>query len=179
MNENLEQPYTNHIILRDRVASALKLLYMNSLEAQSLTHARHLRSIDTLAHAKEFATIKMQTARRTGHSYAIAKLFENLENNWMVISPNRAMSKNIYNICRNEINMPCKKHDLYQLRYNNLSIFFEATPAINLIKFRGYNFRGVIVDCSFNLKKSEENKIYHDFLPFMKFNDFLHFIFVQ
>ena len=164
--------------IQDRTILALQYLYLNSKETQDMEYVKSFRCQDPLAHAKEFATIKMQTSRRAGHTQAIAELFNHLSDQWIVLSPNLKMSKLINNRCKKCIKPTTKKATILELTYPNLHIFFKSIQQLKNGGLRGYEINGVIIDGTFGLKNKDIKMIYRELLPSMIFET-KYFIFVQ
>jgi hypothetical protein len=169
----------NHNGVYKRTSLALKYLYTNSLEMQGTSASVRLRNIDPLAHAKEYCTIKMTTSRQSGHSYAITNLLNDLDGEWMILSPNLSMSKKLLNSCKENIKRRAIKYVKSQCIYEDMCLYFESSSKNNVDLLKGYELDGVIVDGASFLKKKDITSIYNTFIPHMIDKKYSFFIFVQ
>lgn len=82
-----------------RILKAINLLIENSEEAQHKLVNGPFKNISNLQMAKEFCTVKVSTARQTGHSTAIAQFILNrTKENWIVIAPKLEMVEHVFDI---------------------------------------------------------------------------------
>lgn len=165
-------------LISNRTFQALENLYLNSKDMQD--YSRDDYSYQPLAHAKEYCTIKLTTARRSGHSTAISKLITKYNNNWAIISHNQAMSERLIdNIRLNSINNNIVKITKSQIDFKNGNKTILITTHNFNEKLRGISLDGIIVDCACLLSQKKIEEIYKTGIPCMQFQPYRFFIFVE
>jgi hypothetical protein len=167
----------------DRTYLALKYLYLNAIEVQDEKCIHDLRYSAPLAYAKEFGTIKVTTARRAGHSSAIARFVnEFYDNNWAIISYNQHMSKHNMEYIKEYANPYIKKQTQFRIEYENgkkKGTTIMSSFASFERDLRGIDLNGVLVDCACLLSKTTTEVLYQIGLGCMAKNKYAFFIFVE
>jgi len=165
----------------NRNFKALECLYLNSKEMQENDIIQKQKCRDQLSVAKEFCTIKMTTARRTGHSTAIAKFITKHKNNWVIITPVLKQADFLHNMTVNEI----KRENLFISKENSLNIESENRK-INFMsihnfdnQLRGLELDGIIVDCASFMNPSKIDLLYRVGIECMRNKPYMFFIFVE
>lgn len=169
--------------IADRTYLALKYLYLNTIDVQNNPAIKGLMAVQPLAYAKEFCTVKLTTARSSGHSSAIARFInEFYDKDWILISVNQDMSEQNMQKITKYANPYVKKQTKSQIIYDNkgkggktiLTSFgsFERD-------LRGLEADGIIVDCACMLTKTKMEELYKIGLPCMCRRLHQFFIFVE
>lgn len=173
----------------ERILTSINLLIENSKEIQD-NIKKDIPNLSTLSFAKEFCTIKVCSARRSGHSMAINKfLLDKAASNekWVLISHNQyCLEKNLNNISEY---IKCLKGEMiasYNINYftkhkvvfaNGGEIhFISINSTINL---RGLELDGIIVDCSSILSEKKIEQLYNDGFQCMSTKKYKYLIFVE
>lgn len=168
----------------NRTYKALECLWLNSKEMQNAHFIRRFRVDDAVAHAKEFGTVKMATARQSGHSTAIANfLVKHNKMSWLVLAENQNIVERIAQITSKIITDNPKIDSSTKITKRNIQfkngafINFDSINAIDNI--RGMELDGVIVDCASFISKTKIEELYRTALPSMRLKPYVFFIFVQ
>lgn len=168
----------------DRTYRALKCLYLNAKNLQNEKVIGYLRESQPLAYAKEFCTIKLATARRSGHSSAIARFINDHNNqNWAVISYNQNMSEhNLERVRFDAMDPKSGKSNIIKVTKSYVNFADGKTIFTSFGSFdrdlRGINLDGIIVDCAYMLTKEKTKKLYQTAMPCMARKRYQFFIFV-
>ena len=172
--------------LGNRTFTALECLYLNSKDMQEEQISDDLYRSDDyycknkLALAKEFCTIKLATARRCGHSSAIAQLVNKYHKNWAIISGNQSMSEKI----SKKINKWNEKRDIRKttqkiIEFKDNSMILLEKQHTFFTNLRGHELDGIIVDGISFLSQSKIENIYEMGITCMEHKKYKFFIFVQ
>ena len=158
---------------------ALKYLFLNSKDMQD--EAKKLGwERDNLSYAKEFCTIKLTTARRSGHSTAIAKLVnEYHDHKWSLLGYNLAMAERNLNLIR--------QYDKgFISKATKSYVEFQSGGKVDFMSLqnfennlRGIEFDGIIVDCACMMSQNKMERLYDSAIPCMQFRPYMFFIFVE
>ena len=143
----------NHKYIRGRTGeklySILNELIDISEKQQQKFEKMHFGN--SLAKAKEFRTIHLQTARQAGHTYALIETAITRFDKSIILSPNVAMS--------NHIKTAIKKQRESQ---QTGEVVLATTNSLD--RLRGLDnidaIDAVFIDCSFMLSKSKKEDIY-------------------
>ena len=169
--------------IADRTYLALKYLYLNAKDLQNENVISYLRKTQPLAYAKEFCTIKLSTARRSGHSSAIARFVnEHYSKNWAIISYNQNMSeRNIENVSKNSGNNIYKATKSYieftKDKESGKTIFTSFNSFDR--DLRGIELDGIIIDCASMLTKKKIKSLYEVGMSCMARKQYQFFIFIE
>lgn len=169
--------------IADRTYLALKYLYLNAKDVQNDTKIKNLHYPHPLSYAKEFCTIRLTTARRGGHSSAIARFInEYYDNQWVLISINQNMSLHNLNKIKLFGNKYIQKMTTSSVEYKNKNKTGK-TILTSLGSFerdmRGLDINGVIVDGACMLSNKAEEKLYNIGMECMRLQPHQFFIFVE
>lgn len=179
----------------ERILTSINLLIENSKEIQDNIR-KDTSNLSPLSFAKEFCTIKVCSARRSGHSMAINKflLDKTIISNekWALIAHNQHClevfsSKNLSRISEY---VKCLKKEMTTLSnyinyYNTHKITFNNGGEIHLISInstnnlRGLELDGIIVDCASILSEKKIGQLYNDGFQCMSTKKYKHLIFVK
>lgn len=131
----------------DNTYEALKLLVNNSIYAQQKYCNNSNKNIK--AYLKEFCTIKLCTARQTGHTSAILRLCTEYFDKSLVLY--------------NTIEMARKIREYYNSLYNEDIISGTITNFHSV--YRGYEFDAIFIDCASFVCSSKLDCIYDELGP--------------
>ena len=141
---------------------------------------------------KEYCTIKMSTARRTGHTTAIINTSLKYFNKTLILAPTLDIATNIkstflnINIPNTNINIGKKyalnSHSLKPsqtdiIEINDKQFHFGSLNTIN--NFRGYQLEAVYVDVACMMNNKQEKDIYDTLAPCMHNYPYKYFIFIE
>lgn len=169
--------------IADRTYLALKYLYLNTIDVQNQPTVKNLMMTQPLAYAKEFCTIRLTTARSSGHSSAIARFInEYYDHDWALISVNKDMSdQNLQKISK-WANPHIKKITQSYVCYDNKGKIGK-TILTSFASFdrelRGLELDGIIIDCACMLTQTKTENLYAVGLPCMVRKPHQFFIFVE
>lgn len=164
-----------------RTYKALRHLWKNSKEMQELELVKQFRCQDSIAHAKEYCTISLKTARRSGHTTAIAKFItRHRDMDWLVIAPNLKTSERIRSVlCEKYGHNKVGKVTLLEINFiDNKTTRFSSIGSYEK-DLRGTELDGIIVDCAFMLSQQDLTNIYNLGVASMRFKPHAYFIFVE
>lgn len=166
-----------------RILASINLLVENSEESQDKIDRPILSSIQK---AQEFCTIKVCTARQSGHSLAIAHfLLDRTNEHWALITPTVYMLQNnieqiytVNNINGYQHNIITRRTE-HQIEFvNGGSITYASIN--NMDSFlRGSHVNGIIVDCASFLNKRALDNLYITGYASMARNRYKYFIFIE
>lgn len=173
--------------IADRTYLALKYLYLNSKDMQDEECIQDLKLSQPLAYAKEFCTIKLTTARRSGHSHALARLVNQYyRDDWAIINYNQRLSNHCYQNIRK---YKMEKVNIYEPKSSESKILYmdgcTMSETILTTSFcfdkdlRGIELNGIIVDCACMFSQSKIDSIYDIGMACMKNSKYQFFIFVE
>ncbi len=154
----------NHKEIVERTSQSLELLFLNSKEMQN-QFAKF--NDNKLSFAKEYCTVKLTTARKSGHTTAIRNLIEKYSIPSMIIAYNTAI-----------MNRNFKKFSQDFNTKNNSKLIYLSTINTFDNAIRGISIQAIFVDIFSMLNHSQIEKIYKFGLPAMRHSDF-YFFFVQ
>lgn len=171
-------------IIGNRTFSALECLYLNSQEIQKKDTCRELRRTAPLAHAKEYGTVKICTARQSGHTFAISRFVNSCEyrKNWMILG---SSSSQVEQNFRSIVNFSTLlKRKLQSVKSNCISYEDGQVIRFGSIKnfnscLRGVDINGIIIDCASLWSKEKIEELYTIGLPCMLYQKTISFIFVE
>lgn len=167
----------------DRTYLALKYLYLNSKDVQSESSIKEIRAAYPLAYAKEFCSIKLTTARHSGHSSALARFInEYYDKNWVLISVNQNMSeKNIDKIVQysNGHIAKCNKSFISYENGTKKGKTVLTSFASMERDLRGLELNGILVDCACFLTQTKIDELYKIGMACMAKSKYQFFIFVE
>lgn len=135
---------------------ALKNLVDNSWYMQRKAYENGLYKNGSIGFLKEFCTVKMCTARRSGHSTAIARLCCEYFNKAILFCHNQQTAENLHLQFRPYVNNITKElKDFIELNNGESKYHFFSTG--NLQGTRGIETEAMIIDCaSFMSEKKKE-----------------------
>lgn len=163
---------------------ALSALVDNSILTQAKLKAQNRTDL----RMREYCTVRMCTARGSGHSWAAYKVAYEYFNSVLFLSPNLQMrdrtKARFVNLNKDEIDASKTQTsafcDLFKTIDGSSYYFsdygFMHVPQHN---FRGINLDAVIVDGTFGLSNAKEDEIYDQFSVCMVNNPYKIFIFIQ
>jgi len=167
---------------------ALEKIHKNTYDAlDSLVIGSYLAqqtfpiSSDELYYWKEFCTVKMCVARRSGHTTAMCKIAQKYFNSAIFLSPTMEISNNLYKgfAALYEV----YDDDFVYLKKRNGTMltrdgeyFFGSYKSLN--KFRGIDCEAVFIDPSCFLRPKETDEIYEILGPCMQNYPQKFFIFI-
>lgn len=169
-------------VIGNRTYSALKLLYQNSEDMQNCIDAGGYKTTYPIAYAKEFATIKLCTARGSGHSTAISKFVNEYKNNYAILSFNLKMAEHLKEYVRFSslsANRLMEKHNSQYIKYDDGNEIFFGSMHNFRNCLTGHNIGGIIVDCASLWSKEKIEELYKVGLPCMGKRNKQYFIFVE
>ena len=135
---------------------ALKILFDMSTERQEeLLKSRWYSNISTMSYLKEFCTIKIMTARRSGHDYGLSKLLYESRLRSLVLSPNSQISYNFIGTCQRVSGVTPN------FIINSTYYIIDRHRWANAVRHHT-NIDIVAVNPSFGLSKSLEEKLYRN-----------------
>lgn len=162
---------------------ALKRLVDNSYYSQ-LTHIDHN---DEKSHLKEFCTIRMCTARQSGHTTAMCKIAKEYFDKVIFISPQYDMAERLNLIFCNMVYEQSQRNisecpEFTKVTKNEISTkngyyFFGSQNSLDI--FRGREVEAVFIDGSFAITSKKEDDIYMTLAPCMSKYPQRFFIFIQ
>lgn len=160
----------------NRTYQALKNLYLNSKEIQK--QIKPLALLNDLSYAKEICTIRMATARRSGHTSSIAKFVNKYnDKNWAIIPPTMRQVEEINKMVGVYSKGDILKQTQSYIEFKNGRTQFMTANTFNR-DLRGLDLDGIIVDCAFYLSQSKIEELYQVGMPCMRFKPYKFFIFV-
>lgn len=161
--------------------TALKCLIDNSYYTQISLPSPCYTKEDNAGYLKEFCTVRMCTARRSGHTMAIFKIAREYFEKFIFLSPTLEMSARL-----NECFLGClrKIDGLDIMKANEHEILMKKDRYLfgtynSLDMFRGQECEAVFVDGTFGMTLSKENNIYTVLAPCMQNYPQRFFVFVQ
>lgn len=175
MKKNLFRRSMVDNIIWDNTYQALTGLVENCYFAQA-TYPPAIS--DNMSYWKEFCTVRMYTARRSGHTTSICKVAHEYFRKALILAYNLDSAQKIKETFEN-INVD-KAHILKTTnRVESLDskYYFESINSFE--NCRGLDFEAVFVDCAFMLSKQKEDKIYNILAPSMAKHSEKFFIFVE
>lgn len=163
--------------------NALKYLIDNSYYAQLAFPKNNLHLTNSLDFDKgyfnEFCTVRMCTARRSGHTTALCRVAKEYFDKVIFLSPNLDMSKKLWSHFRSlPDNCEFSKVIAGEISTNTGGRYLFGSH-LALDKFRGVETEAVFVDGTFSLNAKEEEEIYSCFASCMKKYPQKFFVFVQ
>lgn len=176
-----------------RIAESINLLTQNSMEIQDKLSEtiNNPDSYSPLGYAKEYCTIKVCTARRSGHTTAINYFILNktakLNQKWAIVYPKQfILETNKKNISEYLKSLNGNIATIYNPKeFNNHRIAFKNGGEIRFItinsldRLRGTMLDGIIVDCSSLFSEEKIDMLYDHGISCMKKNKYKFFIFVE
>jgi hypothetical protein len=171
----------------ERILKAVDLLMENSEIAQrKVQHNDPPLNINHIQMAKEYCTVKVGTARQTGHSTAIAQFVLNrTKENWIIITPKLTMIDHVFDIIayNSVITIESRKSCVIEERTQRAAIkFYDGGTVLGFddygIEFgmRGKHADGIIIDCSTFVSDKAMNNIYNIGMACMAQNELKYFI---
>ena len=154
--------------MNDRVYKCAKLLAKQSKLVQKEFVIN--RRVD-ISHLKEFCTVKVSTARRSGHTTAIVKIaLESVQKkkNVLVLSHNQHMSRAICGQAINEVIPEMVNYTSHRLRTESNTIWFDSRGN-NYDRFKGPQIDVVLVDCATFWSPNKIDEMYKIVAPSMMF----------
>jgi hypothetical protein len=167
-----------------RTYQALENLYLNLKDMQSESLIKDFRKKDSLAHAKEYGTLKLTGPRRSGHTTAIKTFVKNQTMNeketWAILTPTlHNASQYTPFFTKNDSVNPILKSTKDRFYYNNGSIVLLYGIQSFINGGRGLELNGIIVDCASFMKKKQLEEIYNIGIGAMHFKEYVSFIFIE
>jgi len=171
----------------EKILKSINLLVQNSIEMQDKMKNDIIPQKQPLSFAKEFCTIKVCSARRSGHSTAISKFLlsrcsKNKEK-WALLSYNHQMSKANSQTCLKMIETESNyKYKAEHLSLDNIKfknkgeIIFKSFFSNSI---RGYDLDGIIVDCATLFNRDKIDQLYNDGIACMNTKEHKLFIFIE
>ena len=173
MKKNLFRRSMVNDIIWDNTYQALTCLIENCYFAQ---HAYPPATSDNISYWKEFCTVRMQTARRSGHTMSICRVAHEYFRKALILTYNLDVAhrtkKRFENINEAHILKTTNRIESGDSKY-----YFESINSFE--GCRGLDFEAVFVDCAFMLSKQKEDKIYNALAPSMARHSEKFFIFVE
>ena len=131
------------------------------------------------SYCREFCTVRLQTARRSGHTIALCKIAHEYFHKALILAPNNNMSQRIRRSFPNVCGVVGSVRNLdHVIRVDNAEEYYFGTTN-SMDHLRGFEFEAVLVDCAFMLSKKKEDSIYDNFAPSMARYPERFFIFVE
>jgi hypothetical protein len=167
-----------------RILESINLLVENSKEMQDNEIVQKEMNCSPLSFAKEWATIKVCSARRSGHSTAIAHFVLNRKNEkWAIIAPSLSMvSRNHELINSKNTVLPFRNTLLFN---NRQEIVFKEGGEVHFLsegsfdRLRGQELDGIIVDCVSFMSQKKIEELYKVGMPSMQNKKYKFFIFIE
>ena len=168
-----------------RILTSINLLIENSKEMQNNIDKSKRSPISI---GEEFCTIKVCTARQTGHSLAIAHFLLNRTNEyWAIISPTIRMGDHNMEIINDNsfITVNGKISCTISARSKNKIEFYNGGSIVNIsqhcldTELRGRHFNGIIIDNVSIMCKKSIDEIYNIGQACMAKNRYMYFIFIE
>jgi hypothetical protein len=160
------------------------------------TQATYPPIVFDTSYLKEFCTIRMQTARRSGHTTAICQVAYEYFRRALILFYNHEMSQRtkayFAEVCAENgitknievgLQYPKTKDKFVSkassfIRVDDSDEYcFGSVNSIDNLK--GFEFEAIFVDCAFMLSKKKEDKIYETLAPCMAKYPEKFFIFVE
>jgi hypothetical protein len=154
---------------------ALRHLYKGSEAIQKNPEIQNIRSHGDVGYAQEFATIKMFASRRAGNTKAIAELCNYLTFHWLILGHNLKSIENTRAQCNHFHQHKILQSNKQGFISTKVRLTFGTINSID--QYRGWELRGIIVDCASTIKDEVINRIY-ELRPSMQNYSTEHFIFV-
>ena len=133
---------------------------------------------DNVGYWKEFCTVRMHTARRSGHTTSICKVAHEYFRKALILTYNLDLAqktkKRFENINVDEARILKTKN---RVESGDSKYYFESINSFE--NCQGLDFEAVFVDCAFMLSKQKEDKIYNALAPSMAKYSEKFFIFVE
>ena len=173
----------------DRILKAIDLLMQNSEEAQQEVLRNDIPlNINAQQMAKEYCTIKVCTARRTGHSTAIAQFVLNrTKENWIIITPKLQMVDRVFDIIsyNSVITIGRRRSCVIEERSKRAIKFYDGGSVLGFsdyesdTRLRGIQIDGILLDCSTFISDKAMDNIYYLGMACMTKNELKYFICVE
>ena len=161
--------------------TALKCLIDNCYYAQLTTPCKPLLWFgeSPVSYLNEFCTVRMCTARRSGHTTAMCKLANEYFDKVIFLSPNQEMSYRLFDYCDSLHSSSIEKSSRHkdEIVTKTGTYLFGSHNSLN--NFRGMECEAVFIDGTFWLNAKKEDEIYSALTPCMKNNPQRFFIFIQ
>ena len=174
----------------ERILTSINLLIENSKEIQDNIKKDTL-NFSPLQFAKELCTIKVCSARRSGHSMAINKFMldkaAKSNEKWALISHNQhCLERNLKGISEHIKSLNGEVISSYSINYfTKHKIVFANGGEIHLISInstdnlRGLELDGIIVDCASIISEKKIEQLYNDGFQCMSTKQYKYLIFVE
>ena len=167
--------------IRDNTFNSLKALIDNTYIMQKY-YRLHL-SLDNMAKFREFCTVRMCTARRSGHTGAIVRIMYEYFERALVLCPSKDWALRDCKIMTEYLSgtEDIKEFTAFEIKMKNDSKYiFRPLVLKNLYdNLKGYDFEAVFVDGANFLSETQELDIYKNISINMAGNDYKFFIFIQ
>jgi len=174
----------------ERILTSINLLIENSKEIQD-NIKKDTPNLSPLSFAKEFCTIKVCSARSSGHSMAINKFIldkaAKSNEKWALISHNQhCLERNLNGISEHIKSLNGEVIASYSINYfTKHKIVFANGGEIHLISInstinlRGLELDGIIIDCSSIISEKKIEQLYNDGFQCMSTKQYKYLIFVE
>lgn len=166
-----------------RILASINLLMENSKEMQDLK-GMSFRSPISIAH--EICTIKVGTARMTGHSLAIAHfLLDRSNQHWALITPTLWILQRIIEQIHIANMDHVNQHNNIISRTKNKIKFLNGGSITGMsihnmdVLLRGHHIDGIVVDCASHLNNEQLDALYMNGNACMVRNRYKYFIFIE
>lgn len=167
--ENSKEMQDNKFVQEDLIRSQM---VENNQSIKEENRDNNWHQISPLHFAKEYCTIKVCTARRTGHTTAINEFlmdkYHNCHEKWATICYNQKMVENNKTYKELLANKSNKKSDIHFMTQNT----FDNS-------IRGQELDGIIVDCATFMSQKKIDHLYTVGMACMKNKKHKFFIFVE
>lgn len=189
----MKKQLVDRSLLQDKIGentyNALKCLIDNCYYAQlvnPLSNYSRSHIGRELGYFNEFCTVRMCTARQSGHTTAMLKIIKEYFNKAIILSPWLRMSDRLNEIFRKLYPSSKEEYNNYlsitksEIMTQNEHYLFKTWGGNSLDnKLRGIETEAIFVDGTFEMSKSVENIIYYVGGPCMANYPQKFFVFVQ
>jgi hypothetical protein len=176
----------------ERILTSINLLIENSKEIQDNENVKkYVSHISPLQFAKDFCTIKVCSARRSGHSMAINKFIldkaAKSNEKWALISHNQhCLERNLNGISEHIKSLNGEVIASHSINYfTKHKMVFANGGEIHFISInstdnlRGLELDGIIVDCTSIISEKKIEQLYNDGFQCMSTKQYKYLIFVE
>lgn len=165
--------------------STLKEAFRNLIRSNLISQRIFLAAWQTpnaitsdLAYAKEFATIRIASSRRAGHTLAIIDMIHEFFNHAVILSNTRRQQEYLMEQIRFEVFKPSINGESYMggpevertpslFRTANTTIHLGTINSLDSFRGLDRSLEAVFIDCASFVSDKKMDKVYKTFLPYI------------
>ena len=156
LDRSLLQP-----IIVENTYIALKGLVDNSWYGQTLMRRSDFHN-GTASFLNEFCTVRMCTARQSGHTSSIVKLMEEYFSSAIYLTPNRQMSERASSKMAQDHVGELEKFTKREAHFKDGSLYIFDSVSSKQQDYMRYSFDAVIIDGDSMIKPADRQRIIND-----------------